>query len=101
VEQIQAVNRSIGFVSKKEKDFVNHEIYLERGSQIYLSSDGYADQDNIKHERLGTNRFLNLISECAERPMYLQKTYLEDSLKIYQGNAPQRDDIIVLGVRLA
>jgi serine phosphatase RsbU (regulator of sigma subunit)/uncharacterized protein HemY len=100
VEQIQAVNRSIGFVSKKEKEFINHEIYLEKGSQIYLSSDGYADQDNIKHERLGTNRFLNLISECAERPMYLQQTYLEDSLQIYQGNAPQRDDIIVMGVKL-
>lgn len=100
VEQIQAVNRSIGFVSKKEKEFINHEIYLEKGSLIYLSSDGYADQDNIRHERLGTNRFLNLISECAERPMYLQQTYLEDSLKIYQGNAPQRDDIIVMGVKL-
>ncbi|SFF29405.1 tetratricopeptide repeat protein [Thermoflexibacter ruber] len=101
VEQIQAVNRSIGFVSKKEKDFINHEIYLEKGSQIYLSSDGYADQDNVRHERLGTNRFLNLISECAERPMYLQQTYLEDSLQIYQGNAPQRDDIVVVGLKLS
>ncbi|MCU0393824.1 MAG: tetratricopeptide repeat protein [Thermoflexibacter sp.] len=100
IEQIQPVNRSIGFVTKRDKEFINHEIFLEKGSQIYLSSDGYADQDNPKHERLGTSRFLSLLNEYAELPMYLQKTHLEDSLRIYEGNAPQRDDILVMGIKL-
>lgn len=101
MEQIQPVNRSIGFASKREKQFINHELFLEKGSQIYLSSDGYGDQDNSKHERLGTVRFVNLLSEYAHLSMHVQKTHLEDNLHIYQGKSAQRDDILVTGIKLS
>jgi serine phosphatase RsbU (regulator of sigma subunit) len=100
IEQIQAVNRSVGFTSKRERSFVNHEIFLEKGSQIYMNSDGYADQDNSQQDRLGTGRFANLLGEYAHLSMHVQKTHLEDNLRIYQGKAPQRDDILVLGLKL-
>ena len=100
VEQIQAVNRSVGFNSKRDRNFVNHELFLEKGSQIYMSSDGYADQDNSQQDRLGTTRFINLLGEYAHLSMHVQKTHLDDNLRIYQGKAAQRDDILVLGLKL-
>jgi serine phosphatase RsbU (regulator of sigma subunit) len=101
IEQIQPVNRSVGFAAKKYKPFVNHEVFLEKGSQIYLSSDGYADQDNLQQERLGTARFVNILAEYSHLSMHVQKSHLEDNLRIYQGKAPQRDDILVMGVKLS
>jgi serine phosphatase RsbU (regulator of sigma subunit) len=101
IEQIQAVNRSVGFNSKRERLFVNHELFLEKGSQIYMSSDGYADQDNFQQDRLGTGRFMNLLGEYAHLSMHVQRTHLEDNLRIYQGKAPQRDDILVFGLKLS
>ncbi len=101
IEQIQPVNRSVGFATKRHKPFVNHEIFLEKGSQIYLSSDGYADQDNFQQERLGTARFVNLLAEYSHLSMHVQKSHLEDNLRIYQGKALQRDDILVMGLKLS
>lgn len=101
IEQIQPVNRSVGFATRRLKKFVNHEIFLEKGSQIYLSSDGYGDQDNIKNERLGTLRFVGLLSEYAHLAMQVQKSHLEDNLRIYQGKSAQRDDILVMGIKLS
>lgn len=100
IEQVQPVNRSIGFATKKDKSFVTHDIFLEKGSQIYMSSDGYADQDNAQQERLGTSRFMNLLTEYAHLSMQVQKSHLEDNLRIYQGKSAQRDDILVLGIKL-
>ncbi|TAH20951.1 MAG: hypothetical protein EAZ08_04380 [Cytophagales bacterium] len=101
MEQIQPVNRSVGFATKKEKPFITHEIFLEKGSQIYMSSDGYGDQDNSQQVRLGSARFVNLLSEYAHLSMHVQKSHLEDNFRIYQGKSAQRDDILVLGIKLS
>ena len=101
IEILKGVKRSIGFDPKDTRPFTDQEVYLEKGSIIYLTSDGFADQNNVKQEKMGTQKFIQLLEEHCEKPMQEQKTALENFLIAYQGTAKQRDDIMLMAVKLS
>lgn len=97
----QGTKRSIGGTNLiKEEPFIEMEVDLSKNDCIYLSSDGYRDQNNAERKRLGSKRMLDGIRSSADEPMETQKGKLEQFLIEYSQNEEQRDDITVWGIRI-
>jgi tetratricopeptide (TPR) repeat protein len=81
--------------------FTRQEIQLEKGSCIYLFSDGYADQFSKEtRKRFGTKQFGQLLEKNAQRPMSEQKEILMKTFNDWKGNSHQLDDLLVIGIRV-
>ena len=54
------------------------------------------DQNGNDHQRYGKERFKQLLLENKDKPLYDQGALLAQSLKDFQSDAEQRDDITAL-----
>jgi ligand-binding sensor domain-containing protein/serine phosphatase RsbU (regulator of sigma subunit) len=101
VEVLEASRRSIGsHRTVGRTKFATRELILEKGARLYLTTDGYVDQNNPERIKLGTRRFKEIIIQVAEQPLQVQKQTLEQVLDAHQQTADQRDDITLIGVKL-
>ncbi len=88
-------------VYPKMIDFTKESIAYESGDQIYLFTDGYADQFGGKNAvKFKRNRFKRLLLENSDYPMNVQLEKLENSFHQWMGNHEQIDDITVLGLKV-
>ena len=83
-----------------QSSFETETYQLQRGDAFYLSTDGYVDNPNPKREKFGNDRFKTLLLLYGNEPMDRQKYFLWEELKSFQKDTPQRDDILVMGVRV-
>jgi len=90
----------VGGVKTFERDFTNHEITLYQGDSIYLTSDGYIDQNDEKRKKFGKARFHELLQSIGHLPMEEQYQTLLNQLKNHMEGTDQRDDILVMGLKL-
>jgi len=85
----------------KMDNYTTHEIQLEKGDQIYMFSDGYADQfGGAKGKKFKYKPFKRLLLENANKPMNEQKKILEKVFNDWKRNLEQIDDIVVLGIKI-
>ncbi|MDX2197111.1 MAG: YfiR/HmsC family protein [Cytophagales bacterium] len=100
--QLKGDRKSIGGVIQKirEVNFTNQTIDLPKGSAIYLSTDGYADQNNESRLKFGVKKFESMLVDICDADIHMQKSKIENTLKEHQGNVPQRDDITVIGIKI-
>ncbi|MCG3192778.1 MAG: SpoIIE family protein phosphatase [Thermoanaerobaculia bacterium] len=70
------------------------------GDMIYLTTDGYSDQNGTTGKRFGAEPFKTLLRSIAKGPAADQRQRLELALDTHQGTEKQRDDITVVGVRI-
>ena len=52
LHDVKGINRSIGGIRMSKKDYAEHTVLLDKGDAIFLTSDGYADQNN-EHRKKG------------------------------------------------
>jgi serine phosphatase RsbU (regulator of sigma subunit)/ligand-binding sensor domain-containing protein len=102
LQVIKGNRRSIGGYSRKKSyiDFTNQELFLPKGTVLYLFSDGYTDQSNPKGTKLGTPQLLEQLPILAFLPIEEQKQKLVDLLDNHQKDTPQRDDITFMGIKI-
>jgi ligand-binding sensor domain-containing protein/serine phosphatase RsbU (regulator of sigma subunit) len=91
---------SIGSDYKSEYTYTTKEIILPRGSLLYLSSDGFSDQNNDAGDRVGSSGMKRLIEEFCRLPLSEQKVHFEKFLEKHQGGQEQRDDITIIGIKI-
>ncbi len=84
----------------REKKFETHEIQVQPGDTVYLSSDGFYDQpggpDGKKYLR---KRFKEFIVKIWDKPMSEQEKLIEQEFESWKGDHKQLDDVCVMGVR--
>ncbi len=102
IKKIKGSRRSIGGVKRirNKAKFETKQIMLSKGDTMYLTTDGYTDQNNPARKRYGTDEFINLLNRIKEEPLKSQKEILELELFKHMKDAEQRDDITVIGVRV-
>lgn len=80
--------------------YIRHEITLNPGDKIFLYTDGVTEAENINHELYGEDRLIKKLNEIkSDNPTSLCNEVLSD-VKKYAGEAPQSDDITMLGFKL-
>lgn len=85
-----------------EIPFKNNEIEYKPTDIFYLFSDGYIDQfggDDGKKFR--SRRFKHLLLEIHEKPMVIQRDFIDLNLKKWMGKKNEQvDDILIFGFRI-
>lgn len=103
-DEIQLVKGGIrstgGFQPANIKPF--EEIILENitPTQIYLFSDGYADQISTDRKKFGLQRLIDLIYQSHTKPMDAQRDLLMRMMENHLHGTDQLDDICIMGIRL-
>ena len=95
-------------IYEKMDNFAAHEIQLEKGDQLYMFSDGFADQfggPDTSSRQAGGKKFKykpfkRLLSENRDKPMKEQKGLLNSAFETWKGNLDQIDDVIILGIKI-
>ncbi|HAS44714.1 MAG TPA: hypothetical protein DCS93_29820 [Microscillaceae bacterium] len=99
--EVKGDRKSVGGMQKEEKrKFNNHVAHFNEGDMLYLTSDGYTDQNGDGRKKYGKLRFLQTLTDMSLLSLSEQRKELVQELREHQGDAPQRDDITILGVRL-
>ncbi len=81
--------------------FSQETVYLPKGAMIYLTTDGFADQNNPAKEKIGSTRLKEWLQNIADKEPHLQDLELLTKLSEYMvDDSYQRDDITIIGVRV-
>jgi serine phosphatase RsbU (regulator of sigma subunit)/CHASE3 domain sensor protein len=84
-----------------QSGFTNHELTLEKGSSIYLFSDGLADQfGGPVGKKFKYKAFQDLLVANATNTMEHQKRNIDFAFENWKGELEQVDDVCVIGVRV-
>ena len=101
ITEVRGTRQSIGGWSKKpRKQFELHQLKLKKSDCIYLFSDGFVDQNDERGEKFGSARFKELISSVANDSIDEQKKAIRNTLRRHQGLEAQRDDILLMGIKI-
>ena len=104
--EIKPDSRSIGGISLKkeintERKFTTHTIDIQKGTVIYMFTDGYIDQfGGEKNTRFTSSRFKQLLLNNYNLDMQQQKISLSKTMEEWKGDLKQIDDILVMGIRI-
>ncbi len=99
---INGTRKSIGGKEYQSEmdEFEQHELYLKKGTVLYLTSDGYIDQNGANKKRIGSPLLIKMLNKINHKPLKEQKIYLENELDSIQGGYKQRDDITIIGLKI-
>jgi serine phosphatase RsbU (regulator of sigma subunit) len=99
--QFKADKFPVGMFVGEKQNFTNNQIKLQKDDQLYVFSDGYADQfGGPKGKKFMAGGFRTLLSEMAKLPMDKQKVQLNQTIEKWRGNLEQVDDILVIGIKI-
>ncbi|WP_317896615.1 SpoIIE family protein phosphatase [Aurantibacillus circumpalustris] len=91
----------IGSFIGEKANFDNHVLKLQKGDQIYIFSDGYADQfGGPNGKKFMVGNFRKLLVQISDLPSAEQKVKLDSTLLTWQGGQEQVDDVLVIGVKV-
>ena len=92
---------AIGSTIAEKAQFKTEEIQLKEGDAIYLFSDGYADQfGGPKGKKFKYSKFRDLLVSISEKDVDEQHEILVETMKIWQGELEQIDDLCVIGYKI-
>ncbi len=102
LSMIKGCRHSIGYRSSDiNYEFKEHEIDVSDATQIYLTTDGYLDQNGgEKSFPFGKKRFKQIIEKYYTESFADQQEYLLYELGLYQQDEDRNDDITVIGLNI-
>ncbi|UZR96949.1 GAF domain-containing SpoIIE family protein phosphatase [Chondrinema litorale] len=92
--------KSVGGFQNEDRVFEDNEIILDKGSILYLGSDGLKDQNDKNRKRLGKSRLKGIIENYLNLPLASQKERIVEELNKQLEDTEQRDDILFMGIKL-
>jgi len=99
--EIKGDRKSIGGRQKEDhRSYEQHKLMLNEGDNLYLTTDGYVDQNDVERMKLGTLRFLEIMNEVYKDPLPEQGVRLRKELDAHMQGTEQRDDITMLGLQI-
>lgn len=99
--EIHADRMPIGFYETQLKPFTKHVIPISSGDAIYMFSDGFCDQfGGAELKKFKKKNLKKLLIDINGLNMTKQKAELKQTLNNWQGDLPQVDDILMLGIRI-
>jgi len=91
----------IGTFIGEKTNFTNNTLQLQKNDQIFIFSDGYADQfGGPKGKKFMVGNFRKVLTEIANMEPAAQKQILDSTLGEWQGDQEQVDDVLVIGVKV-
>ncbi len=89
-----------GFQGEAYRSFTQQDITLQKGDILYLTTDGVMDNPNIHRKKFSPQKFKDVMFDNIKKTLKQQCIHLLNEIVSHQGEAEQRDDITIMGVRL-
>lgn len=99
-EEIKGQKRWIGGVTTNTTSFENQAFKLHSGDMLYLTTDGYSDQNDKKRRGFKTQNLKMVLQQNAYKDLTCQQKALSQALDQHMEGTTQRDDILIWGVRV-
>lgn len=100
IEEIKGDKQPVGRYVDMQP-FKKHRLNVDKGDQIVLFSDGYADQfGGKKGKKYKYKQLKSLMLDLRNRPLTMQGNMLNDAFEKWQGGFEQVDDVCVIGIRI-
>lgn len=97
VEEIKPAKISIGGFTSLLENYTLHEIQLERGDKVILTTDGFADQfGGGREKKFTTKLFRKMLEETAGMSVKDQAEEMDKRFSSWQGAFSQTDDVLVI-----
>jgi serine phosphatase RsbU (regulator of sigma subunit) len=91
----------IGIFELEDSNFKKNDINILPGDLIYMFSDGYADQfGGPKYKKFKNATLKALLLDIHKLPVAKQKLLLEKEFYEWKGENTQKDDVLILGLKL-
>jgi serine phosphatase RsbU (regulator of sigma subunit) len=100
IQEVLGSSISIGRVYQKKRAFVQEEFLLPKGTVLYMGSDGLEDQNNLKRQKFTKARLKSLLETHSQVPLAQQRQAIAQALDEHMQDTEQRDDILLIGVRV-
>ncbi len=98
--EIKADRMPVG-IHIKEREFTNHTLQLQKEDQLYIFSDGFADQlGEESQKKYKSKPFKKLLLSNSDLSMAEQKEKLITVYQQWKGTIKQTDDIVIIGVKI-
>ena len=89
-----------GIMPDLDAEFENHHLNLKSGDRLFMSSDGYIDQNGMDDKKFTVARLHAILLENSLVKMEKLGEVLDVKFDEYRGKMPQRDDATILGIEL-
>lgn len=100
IQQLKGTRRAIGGDQNEKKAFLTQKLILPKSTQIYVGSDGLADQNNVNRKSFGNINLQSVLLKNAHLSLDTQKDNIYTVLQNYSTGTQQRDDILWIGFEL-
>ena len=91
----------IGYFYGVEKSFSTIEIQLEEEDQVYMFSDGYADQFGGENDKkFNRKKMKELLISINSMTGIEQQGFLDYALKNWRQEIEQTDDVLIIGLKI-
>lgn len=83
------------------KPFTTHKVHLKKGDNIYIFTDGYADQfGGNKGKKLMYKKLKEILLSIHQSPINEQKDIIRKTFENWKGNIEQTDDVLLIGIEI-
>ena len=90
-----------GMFGRADINFTSQKIKIEKGSTIYLFTDGFVDQfGGEKNTKYLSSRFETLLQSIEQTKMEHQKESLITAFDNWKADNKQLDDVLVMGIKI-
>lgn len=100
IKEIRGTRKSIGKQTRMNTNFETKRLILPPESLLYLRSDGFTDQNNVRRRKLGSDKLNQTLEKNQHLNLKNQQLYLSALLDHYMIDTEQRDDILLIGVQV-
>ncbi|UKN00552.1 SpoIIE family protein phosphatase [Paracrocinitomix mangrovi] len=99
--EIKGNKQPVGYQPLKETPFTQEEFELQAEDQIYLFSDGYADQfGGPKGKKYKYKTFREKLADISSMSFSQQRKVISEEFEVWKGDLEQLDDVCVLGIKV-
>ena len=89
-----------GIIDTETATFLQHEIEIKAGMQIYLFSDGVPDQfGGEQKKKLMTKNLQKLLLQISKKPIAEQSSAFKLEFESWKENTEQTDDVCLAGIQ--
>lgn len=99
--KVEGTKKSIGGkLNKKSKEFRVEKLGVLKDLNLYITTDGYIDQNDEQGKKFGIQNFEKLLTQVSKLPFKKQKEILLKTYTDFKKSEIQRDDISVIGLKI-
>lgn len=102
LKEIKGNRESVGAsIYLQRKEFINHQVNINKGDIVYLSSDGFPDQfGGEKGRKLKWKGLKEFLGNLGAFPIEEQKQMVDNFFMNWKNELEQLDDVCMIGVKI-